>query len=95
MPVRYQLDYTKEAEQELAALWLDQPPGASQSEVRWAADQLEKYLRTDAHLKGNVAPGYDGTVLRCTMYPLEVDFRVSEDDRRVFVLRFGPTLHKF
>jgi hypothetical protein len=91
MPVRFQLTYAEEAEQTLAALWLDPPFGTTPTDAQWAADQLEKDLKTDAHRKGVADPDDDGPVRRLVVYPLAVYFRLSENDRRVVVLRFEAT----
>jgi hypothetical protein len=90
MSVRYRLDYQPCALDDLAELYLNPPSGTTGDDVEWAANELEKHLRIDAHLNGTVIPQPDGSVdRRCTQYPLAVEFVVSEDDCQVNVLRFS------
>jgi hypothetical protein len=77
--VRYTVLWRNELVDKLATLWATYHDRRSLAE---AADEIDVFLATDAHLKGiQYKPGQKSTVCG----PLTVLFRVDEGDRKVLV----------
>jgi hypothetical protein len=76
----YTVLWTRTAEDELAALWLNAPDRRAVTEAAKAADEA---LHDDASMKGESRVGQ---VRILFIPPLGTEFKVVEDDRTVYVL---------
>jgi hypothetical protein len=77
--IRYTVLWGQDAENELAALWLNY---SNRQEITQAADQIDAELRENAHQKGYVLPR---NVRTLSIPPLTAYFRIEHADRQVFV----------
>jgi len=78
--MRYTLVWTPTAEDDLATIWMDAP---DRNAVTGAARKVDESLRIDPGDQGESRTGD----LRIVFFPpLVVEFRVSDDDRTVYVL---------
>ena len=78
--MRYTVLWSPDAENDLAAIWLD---ASDRSAVTAAGNQIDALLRQDAHLQGESRYGR----LRILFIPpLAIDFEVIHDDRIARVL---------
>lgn len=87
MAIRFDVIALPKARDQLASLWVAAPQGIRR-QISQASDFIDRYLRTDAHLKGvQVAADPDRRYL--VSEPLVVEFEVSELDRRVRLRTFA------
>jgi hypothetical protein len=83
--MKYTVLWTPDAEQDLAAAWLDAPDRQAVTE---AAHALDQRLRNDAHLQGE---SREGQVRILFESPLAVHVEVIPDDCRALVLTVWTT----
>ena len=77
--MKYTVDWSPTAEQELAALWLD---SGRRQEVTRAANLLDDLLRVDAHERGESRAGRTRIMFEA---PLAVLFHVTQQEAKVLV----------
>jgi plasmid stabilization system protein ParE len=78
--MRYTVLWTPNAEQDLAAVWLN---AADRAAVTIAADLIDQLLAQNPEQQGEI---FFDTVRTLVISPLGVDFEVIPDDRIVYVL---------
>jgi hypothetical protein len=84
MPIRYTVVPTSSGDAALAELWNQAAPG-DRPMITQASNHIDKELKEDAHLKGQLLSG-QGTMYRVLrVAPLRVYFEVSEPDRLVWI----------
>ena len=78
--MRYTVLWSPDAENDLAAIWLD---ANDRNAVTAAGDQIDAFLHQDAHLQGE---SRHGRLRILFIPPLAIDFEVIHDDRIARVL---------
>jgi plasmid stabilization system protein ParE len=79
--MRYQVDWSPQAENDLAALWLD---STQRDAITRAAHEVDQLLRIDAHQRGESRTANSRILFEV---PLGVIFHADEERGRVLVVR--------